>query len=316
MCLGEGMVSFVLVYFACLACVCYLNTHILTLHTHHTTTTKGREYLNDLHALDVETYNWRTVETQGTAPQQRANHSSALLDHNGKSELFIFGGWNGSERLNDIHILDTETSTWSTPRVLGVKPHPRAGMTLTALRGRLYLFGGSGTSSKCFDDLQVLDRKEMAWLDVNEEDEMASLNRRSGVGVGGHSPSAYYEDSWEMITDNNNGHGFNNDHNHHNHDRTSSWEMLGGQDGTQQQHHHDSNGIKFADWRSYAGVNVGGAPMCSSANPNDEDMVPSVYVNGKTPERRAGHTATAVGRHIYVFGGKFVSDVTLKFISS
>lgn len=176
-------------------------------------------------------------------------------------------------------------------------------MTLTALRGRLYLFGGSGTSSKCFDDLQVLDRKEMAWLDVNEEDEMASLNRRSGVGVGGHSPSAYYEDSWEMITDNNNGHGFNNDHNHHNHDRTSSWEMLGGQDGTQQQHHHDSNGIKFADWRSYAGANVGGAPMCSSANPNDEDMVPSVYVNGKTPERRAGHTATAVGRHIYVFGG-------------
>ena len=47
-------------------------------------------------------------------------------------------------------------------------PHPRAGMTLTSLRGRLYLFGGSGTSSKCFQDLQILDRSEMAWLDVTQ----------------------------------------------------------------------------------------------------------------------------------------------------
>jgi len=65
----------------------------------------GREYLNDLHALDGESYIWRAVQTHGTAPQQRANHSSALLEDvsNGTttSQLFIFGGWNGSERLND-----------------------------------------------------------------------------------------------------------------------------------------------------------------------------------------------------------------------
>ena len=68
---------------------------------------------------------------------------------------------NGRQRLNDIHILDVETSCWSSPHVGGVVPHARAGMSLTALRDRLYLFGGSGTSSKCFDDLQVLDRNEM-----------------------------------------------------------------------------------------------------------------------------------------------------------
>lgn len=103
----------------------------------------GREYLNDLHALHVESFTWRRVETTGTIPQQRANHSSAILEETG--ELFIFGGWNGTERLNDIHILDTATSTWTCPHIGGVLPHPRAGMTLTALRGRLYLFGGSGT---------------------------------------------------------------------------------------------------------------------------------------------------------------------------
>jgi hypothetical protein len=68
---------------------------------------------------------------------------------------------NGTRRLNDIHILDTETSTWTCPHVGGTLPHPRAGMTLTALRGRLYLFGGSGSSSKCFQDLQILDRGQM-----------------------------------------------------------------------------------------------------------------------------------------------------------
>lgn len=75
---------------------------------------------------------------------------------------------NGTERLNDIHILNVETSTWTCPRAGGVLPHPRAGMTLTPLRGRLFLFGGSGTSSKCFHDLQILDRQEMAWLDVTQ----------------------------------------------------------------------------------------------------------------------------------------------------
>lgn len=51
----------------------------------------GREYLNDLHALDTTTLTWRTVETTGAIPQQRANHSSSILEETG--ELFIFGGW-------------------------------------------------------------------------------------------------------------------------------------------------------------------------------------------------------------------------------
>jgi hypothetical protein len=286
----------------------------------------GREYLNDLHALDVVTYSWRKVRTRGTPPEHRANHSSALLDDvggGGKSELFVFGGWNGSERLNDVHVLDTETSTWSTPRIMGVKPHPRAGMTLTALRGRLYLFGGSGTSSKCFDDLQVLDREEMAWLDVNDVSDATpppSSSNRGGGGGGGRRPppfgasSTYCDSSWEMVGITRGIGGGGIDHYGGNRSASSSWDVLGGQDGMMTigggGSDDDDNGgrggggVKFADWRSYA-ESTGGTPgRNNSANPNDEDTVPSVYVNGKPPGRRAGHTATAVGRHIYVFGGK------------
>ena len=201
----------------------------------------GREYLNDLHALHVDTYTWRRVETTGASPQQRANHSSALLEET--SELFIFGGWNGRERLNDIHILDTNTSSWTCPHVGGVLPHPRAGMTLTALRGRLFLFGGSGTSSKCFQDLQILDRQKMAWLDVDQHDSN-SPNKR--------------------------GNFFDHD------DTVATWRH-----------------------RPYSGA---------EANPNDEETVPTVAVQGDGPGRRAGHTATAVHRRLYVFGGSCGSD--------
>jgi N-acetylneuraminic acid mutarotase len=90
----------------------------------------------------------RQIGTRGQIPTQRANHSSALLEDTG--EIFIFGGWNGKERLNDVHILDTKSSTWSRPHIAGVLPHPRAGATLTALDGRLFLFGGSGAGGKWF----------------------------------------------------------------------------------------------------------------------------------------------------------------------
>lgn len=227
----------------------------------------GREYLNDLHALNVNTHSWRLVETVGEAPQQRANHSSALLEET--QELFIFGGWNGRERLNDVHILDTQTSTWSCPNVGGLLPHPRAGMTLTALRGRLYLFGGSGTSSKCFCDLQILDRDEMAWLDVAQEVEH-NHNNRSACSS-------------------------NNSNSNNNCSRTLSY--------SSNCNHNTSNANVATSIISSIRNN-----STAAANPNDTETVPTIVVEGQGPGRRAGHTATAVGRHIYVFGGSCGSD--------
>jgi leucine-zipper-like transcriptional regulator 1 len=63
----------------------------------------GRDYLNDLHALNVDTLKWRKVPAKGNWPQERANHSSAVC----ADYLYIFGGWNGSKRLNDLYMLNT-----------------------------------------------------------------------------------------------------------------------------------------------------------------------------------------------------------------
>jgi len=233
----------------------------------------GREYLNDLHALDVRTYVWRKVDTTGSVPHPRANHSSAVVERTG--ELFIFGGWNGKERLNDIHVLDTMNSTWSTPQIKGVLPHPRAGMTLASLRDCLFLFGGSGTSSKCFHDLQILDRNEMTWLDVSvqEEEPVHSDDRPA-------SPSSFDESLLDV------GEG----------------------------HHSRGTGVGSLDKLRAESL---AAHRCrdqrSSANPNDEETPETITIVGQGPGRRAGHTATAVGRNIYVFGGSCGSDYLSDF---
>ena len=150
----------------------------------------GREYLNDLHSLDVDTYRWEKLECAGTKPEARANHCSAVLGH----RLFIFGGWNGNTRLNDVHVLDTDRMIWSRLEPRGVPPPPRAGMTLTRIRDRLYLFGGSGPAAKCFDDLQILDLKEMCWTEITSRSKgqngNGGLSGSTGGGNGGGGGSA------------------------------------------------------------------------------------------------------------------------------
>lgn len=52
-----------------------------------------------------------------------------------------------------------------------------------------------------------------------------------------------------------------------------------------------------------------GTGVIASPNPNDEDTTPTVLLHGhRVPGSRAGHTATAVNRKIYVFGGSCGSD--------
>jgi N-acetylneuraminic acid mutarotase len=70
----------------------------------------GRDYLNDLHELNTSTLNWtNVVEKGGHRPPPRANHASSLI----KDNLYIFGGWDGSKRLNDLYAFNITGFFWS-----------------------------------------------------------------------------------------------------------------------------------------------------------------------------------------------------------
>jgi leucine-zipper-like transcriptional regulator 1 len=89
----------------------------------------------------------------GKVPHVRANHGSAIVGHN----LYIFGGWSGTKRLNDLFTINLQRLQWSQIEYSGIKPNPRAGMPLVNYKNYLMLFGGSGSNSIYLNDLYFFD---------------------------------------------------------------------------------------------------------------------------------------------------------------
>lgn len=76
----------------------------------------------------------------------------------------MFGGWNGTIRLNDLFEYDIDGNFWTEicmhPELI---PAPRAGMSMCAVGEKIYLFGGSGANSSCFNDIHIFDTKISTW---------------------------------------------------------------------------------------------------------------------------------------------------------
>ncbi len=95
----------------------------------------------------------KLLEVTGKIPHVRANHASAIVGHN----LFIFGGWSGTKRLNDLYSINLQKLQWMQIEYTGTKPSPRAGMPLVTYKHYLMLFGGSGSNSNYLNDLYFYD---------------------------------------------------------------------------------------------------------------------------------------------------------------
>jgi len=155
-------------------------------------------------------------------------------------------------------------------------------MTLASLRDRLFLFGGSGTSSKCFHDLQILDSKEMTWLDVSVYEDVSHSEDRP-VSLSSFDGTTFDESVFHAGDGQITGNG------------VDSLDRL----------RAESSGMSRCRDQNFQSLR--------NANPNDEETVESITIAGQGPGRRAGHTATAVGRNIYVFGGSCGSDYLSDF---
>lgn len=286
----------------------------------------GREYLNDLHALSIDTMEWRRIHATGELPAPRANHSSTVVGD--QQTLLVFGGWDGQKRLNDIHVLDTRCFTWSrvmedgaagplgplglVPRRL--PPHPRAGMTLAGHRGLLFLFGGSGPSAKCYNDLHVYDPAAHQWLDMIVTEGDASTTTTANVdqswtsqqppaiASGGRrrlrNTQAYRDEDDE------------DDDEDEDDDDVEEKESMEHRRMTQPYNMYEEEELEELD------DDKGVYDLYYACNPNDTGHVPRprrrprppIVVVGKGPGRRAGHTCTVVDRKLFIFGGSYGSE--------
>lgn len=128
--------------------------------------TNGSKKVNDLHVLDLRTKEWTKPPCKGTPPSPRESHTVTACG--GGDRLVVFGGSGEGEGnyLNDVHVLDVATMTWSSPEVKGdVVPAPRDSHGAVAVGSRLVVYGGD-CGDRYHGEVDVLDMDAMAWSRV------------------------------------------------------------------------------------------------------------------------------------------------------
>jgi len=84
----------------------------------------GKSRFNDLYRCNIKNkkYNWKKIEGDGTIPLNRFGHTAVVYEHS----MFIFGGWNGHDTMDDIYQFSFVSKYWyEIKRVRGIKPPPR-----------------------------------------------------------------------------------------------------------------------------------------------------------------------------------------------
>ncbi|GIL81267.1 hypothetical protein Vretimale_1171 [Volvox reticuliferus] len=163
--------------------------HVLGGHTK----AKGSTTTMSIRVVDPVARTVEQPEASGQAPTSRGGHTATLLGN----KLWIIGGEDSARRaLSDVHVLDLETMTWSTPQISGKAPLGRSASCATSLQDRYIILFGGGSVATCFSDLQMLDTQELTWSQLAQAG--AKVTPRAG-----HS-GAVLGDIWYIVGGGNN----------------------------------------------------------------------------------------------------------------
>nr|XP_008120194.1 PREDICTED: kelch domain-containing protein 2 [Anolis carolinensis] len=150
---------------------------------HHAHGNTNKFYMLNSRSND-EVLQWVRVECQGVPPSSKDKLGVWAY----KNKLVFFGGygyypegeqigtfefdetsfWNSGlpRGWNDhVHVLDTETYTWSQPVTTGKSPSPRAAHACATVGNRGYVFGGRYRESR-MNDLYYLNLEKWEWHEI------------------------------------------------------------------------------------------------------------------------------------------------------
>ena len=223
----------------------------------------------DLHALDPVNMTWYQGPDGAGAPTGRYGHTANLVEG---TKMYIFGGWNGKDYFNDLYVLDLEVMAWFKPECSGPAPTPRQGHSSILIGNNLVIHGGFKMNT--------------------EQIKTCGLNMGSAVS------SSYMSDIRVLDTD------------------TYTWSRLrisGEPPEGRYGHSINISGseiLLFGGWTVTSGSTAGNLPdpskdKCSYFmiwNTETMSWKQGRYI-GTPPTQRYGHTTTAIGPHLLIFGG-------------
>ncbi|XP_044519127.1 kelch domain-containing protein 4 isoform X2 [Gracilinanus agilis] len=145
--------------------------------------TRDYLYYNDVHAFNLDTYQWAKLSPSGTGPSPR---SGCQMSVSSEGTIIVYGGYS-KQRVkkdvdrgtlhSDMFLLKCEEGkegdkwTWTRSSPSGVKPPPRSGFSVAAAPGgRTLLFGGvrdeeeeESIEGDFFNDLYFYDMAKNRW---------------------------------------------------------------------------------------------------------------------------------------------------------
>lgn len=164
----------------------------------------GTGRLDDFYAFDFNKQAWEEVKVVGNQKPGSRENNGVVISDSSKS-IYLFGGYNGSEWLNDLWKFDIESKRWtciqesSDPnpvdeidlavggynntaddnsdgvvRVRGKVPSRRFGYVSVVHNSKLVLFGGFD-GSRWLNDMYVFDFETKSWDEINAKGALPSV---------------------------------------------------------------------------------------------------------------------------------------------
>ncbi|KZT25033.1 galactose oxidase [Neolentinus lepideus HHB14362 ss-1] len=159
---------------------------------------QGPVYYNSVYVLDTVTRRWTQPvfppDAEGPAP--RRAHTAVLWS----GKLWVFGGGNGMQALNDLWTLEVggpiERMRWEQAETYGKKPNPR-GYHTANLVGEVMIIVGGSDGRECFSDIWCLNLVSRIWTQIKPDTPYRRLSHSSTqIGsflfiTGGHDGNKY-----------------------------------------------------------------------------------------------------------------------------
>src|SRR5687768_11257543 len=104
---------------------------------------------------------WTPIECNENVPSQRSLHVGVILD----DAIYIFGGYDATQRTNDFYKYDLYTGLWSQINSENSPPSPRDRHAAIVYDRSIYIFGGFDGVNRV-NDFYAYNVAKNIWTEV------------------------------------------------------------------------------------------------------------------------------------------------------